>query len=245
MYLIAHRGFSAIAPENTLSAFRSAIGGGADGIECDVQLSCDRVPIIFHDPGLERTTNGRGEIKKQTLKQLKALDAGEWFGSEFAGEKIPTFQEVLDLIKETDIGLYAEVKQAHDWTNTDLDNLIETIINNNCQERITIASFNSNFIGRVRDRAAWSKSDRAEQIKLGYNVAEASEYPEILRQAGSKNKASILSEYGLLLKNPALIESTINQGIDLVAWTVDSQEDLQKLQGLGVERIITNSLLKR
>ena len=112
MDIIAHRGYSAIAPENTLAAFQAAVEYQAQGVELDVQLSADRVPIVVHDSTLNRTTNGEGSVHTKTLNQLQSLDAGSWFSSEFIGEKIPTFQTVLDLLKNTKITIYAEVKET-------------------------------------------------------------------------------------------------------------------------------------
>src|SRR3954447_15867557 len=92
-----HRGASGHAPENTLVAFRRAKELGATWIEFDVQLSADGIPIILHDDTLERTTNLGQQLRptELTLAQLKDLDAGSWFSPEFAGEKIPTLEEVL------------------------------------------------------------------------------------------------------------------------------------------------------
>ncbi|WP_051330968.1 glycerophosphodiester phosphodiesterase family protein [Aneurinibacillus terranovensis] len=93
---IAHRGWSGRAPENTLAAIKKAIYHPAiDGIEIDVQMSLDGVPVVIHDYTLERTTTGTGYVGSYTLTELKKLDAGTWFSSSFAGETIPTLEEVL------------------------------------------------------------------------------------------------------------------------------------------------------
>ncbi len=94
--VIAHRGASGDAPENTLAAFREAIRQKADAIELDVQQTRDNKLIILHDPWLQRTTSGRGLVSSKNLKQIKALDAGSWHSPRFAGERVPTLEEVLD-----------------------------------------------------------------------------------------------------------------------------------------------------
>jgi glycerophosphoryl diester phosphodiesterase len=94
--ILAHRGASRIAPENTLVAFCLALEQGADGLELDVQLSRDGVPVVFHDSELSRTTDGRGRISEKTLAELRTLDAGKWFDPRFAGERIPTLEEVFE-----------------------------------------------------------------------------------------------------------------------------------------------------
>ncbi len=97
--IIAHRGFTFVAPENTLPAFRAALDAGY-GFECDVYASKDGVPVIIHDPTVDRTTDGSGRIEQMTLDQIKRLDAGSWFDERFAGQRIPTLDEVLRLVAE-------------------------------------------------------------------------------------------------------------------------------------------------
>lgn len=94
--IIAHRGASSAAPENTLAAFRRAADEGAAWIECDVKLTADGRPIIFHDDTLDRTTDGGGVVDDYTLDVIGALDAGGWFSPEFRGEPVPTLEEMLD-----------------------------------------------------------------------------------------------------------------------------------------------------
>lgn len=94
--MIAHRGLSAHAPENTLVAFRMALERGADGIELDLQPSADGVPMVIHDATLERTTDGRGAVRERTAREIQQYDAGGWFHPDFAGERVPTLYEVFE-----------------------------------------------------------------------------------------------------------------------------------------------------
>ena len=115
MWIIGHRGASGVAPENTLASFRRAVEMGAQYIETDLQLSRDARLVALHDDTLQRTTNGRGPVSAKTLEELRQLDAGSWFragpgGERFAGERIPTVEEVLAFTREHDIGLYLEIK---------------------------------------------------------------------------------------------------------------------------------------
>ncbi|PSO65870.1 MAG: glycerophosphodiester phosphodiesterase [Cyanobacteria bacterium QS_7_48_42] len=233
--LIAHRGGSAIAPENTLAAFSAAIGQKAQAVEFDLQLSADRIPVIIHDATVNRTTDGKGQVKNQTLQELKALDAGAWFGTQFAREQIPTWEEALAILRETPLQIYPEVKQAEYWSTADIDYLVQTLLTQGWQNRCVVASFNAQFLQQVRDRSF--------EITLGYNVANVSEYTEKMRQAFKSDNSLMLSAYQLLLNHPQLVENARSQGIDVVAWTVDKQENLRQLVELGVVRIVTNSLL--
>lgn len=96
--ICAHRGARDTHPENTLAAFRKAIQLGAHMIECDVQLSKDNEMVIMHDATVDRTTNGTGRVSDLTLEELKSLDAGSWHHPQFAGERIPTLHEVLEIM---------------------------------------------------------------------------------------------------------------------------------------------------
>ncbi len=97
--VIAHRGSKGTHPENTLSAFQEAIDVKADGIELDVQLTCDGKLVVIHDEKLNRTTNAKGWVKDLTLAEIKELDAGSWFAEEYKDTRIPTLEEVLNLLK--------------------------------------------------------------------------------------------------------------------------------------------------
>ncbi|MEC4990057.1 MAG: glycerophosphodiester phosphodiesterase family protein [Oscillatoria sp. PMC 1068.18] len=242
LVLIAHRGFSAIAPENTLAAFSAAIAapifrytGGIGALEFDLQLSADGIPVIIHDPTLDRTTNGRGLVQAKSLAQLKQFSAGSWFGSQFTEEKIPTFQEALDLLKPTTLQVYAEVKQADLWNSTHIDDFVRTILSQNWQKRCFVASFNDSFLQKV--------ALRSPEIVLGFYPTTLDDYSQKLQQATNRGNAVLLCEYHLLLEHPTLIEATYQEGVDLVAWTVDNPADLQQLVALGVNQIVTNSLL--
>lgn len=108
--IIGHRGAKAHAPENTLASVRLARAHGARWVEVDVKLSRDGAPVLMHDERLERTTDGRGEVRDMDLADLRRLDAGRWFSTEYAGERIPTLEEFLDLAAGLGLGVNLEVK---------------------------------------------------------------------------------------------------------------------------------------
>lgn len=110
--LIAHRGLSAIAPENTLSAVRAAHDAGIDWVELDVQLLTDGTPVIWHDVTVNRCSNGRGRLATLTLAEARRLDVGAWRDRAFAGERMATLDEMLALIDDLGIGLNLELKLA-------------------------------------------------------------------------------------------------------------------------------------
>ena len=99
-FVIAHRGYSGRAPENTLPAFEAAIEAGAPALELDVRLTKDRVPIVFHDATLDRTTNGSGRIDAHDWEEVSKLDAGAWFGPAFAGARVPLLETALAMLAD-------------------------------------------------------------------------------------------------------------------------------------------------
>ena len=109
---VAHRGLSGLYPENTMIAFRKAIEADCDGIEMDVHLTRDGVPVVIHDEEVDRTTNGSGYVKDFTYEQLCNLDAGIKFSDEFKGEKIPTLKEFFDFMKDNDKLINIELKNS-------------------------------------------------------------------------------------------------------------------------------------
>ena len=233
--IIAHRGYSSIAPENTLAAFLAAIEHQADSIELDVQLSADGVPMVIHDSTLTRTTGIRGKVRKKTLDQIKHREAGSWFDRRFKGEPIPTLEEALKALQNIKKFLYIEVKTHSYWTDKKIDELIDMLIENQFENRCVIASFNAPFIDRVRDRS--------DNFSFAYLVANRTAFRRQLAKAAQAGNTVMMSKYKLFIKNPALVKLSREQGVDLVAWTVDKPKDLERLVELGVVRIATNCLL--
>ena len=108
--IIAHRGASKFAPENTLAAFKLAEKMGADGIELDIHLTKDQIPVIIHDEDIKRTTNGRGFVQKYTYKELQQFDAGSWFSERFSDERILSLEEFFAWILPKDLFVNIEMK---------------------------------------------------------------------------------------------------------------------------------------
>ncbi|SNZ10507.1 glycerophosphoryl diester phosphodiesterase [Terribacillus aidingensis] len=147
--IFAHRGASNYAPENTMAAFQMAERMQADGIETDVQLTKDQVPVLIHDESINRTTNKRGLVRNLTYEQLQQLDAGSWFHRDYAGESIISLDYFLSWIKQTSLLLNVELK-----TNKFPYPGIEEIVLQRLQEhhmtdRTTISSFNPDSIRRT------------------------------------------------------------------------------------------------
>jgi glycerophosphoryl diester phosphodiesterase len=110
--IIGHRGGGALAPENTLAGFRKAAAMGFGGVEFDVMLSFDKVPLLIHDETLDRTTNGRGDVSAKTYAEIAALDAGAWFAPQYRGERVPRFEDAARLCSELGLWANVEIKPA-------------------------------------------------------------------------------------------------------------------------------------
>lgn len=110
--ILAHRGGGTLAPENTLAAMRCGLAHGFRAVEFDVMLSSDRIPVVVHDPEFGRTVRGTGKVCETTAAALATMDAGSWFGEAFAGEPVPSYEQVVNFCRENDIWMNVEIKPA-------------------------------------------------------------------------------------------------------------------------------------
>ncbi|HEY9301378.1 MAG TPA: glycerophosphodiester phosphodiesterase, partial [Phormidium sp.] len=149
--------------------------------------------------------------------------------------RIPTLKEVLTAVKSIKSFIYLDVKKHCEWSDAKIDEFVKLLVNEGWENRCIVSSFNEVFVDKVRSLC--------NNVKLGYIVADAQLYQSQLEKAASAGNTVMISAYDVLLGNPSLIEASQERGIDIVAWTVDSREDLKKLTELGVTRIITNSLV--
>lgn len=227
--IFGHRGASAYAPENTLSAFELAAQQGAHGAELDVQLSRDGHLVVIHNLTLDETTNGTGNVAETTLADLKALDAGSWFDESFAGAQIPTLDEVFEAIGDR-LFINIEVKHFDAETNGIEQKVIDCITNHQLQTRVIISSFNPMVLKRTRRIN--------ETIPTGYLYS-----PQIM---DGKTQALMLPhEHEARHPYHEMIDEAIMahaRELDFVinAWTVNDAARARQLRLLGVNGIITD-----
>lgn len=232
---IAHRGYSAIAPENTLAAIAAAVEARAAAVEFDVQFAADGVPVLMHDPTLDRTTNSLGRVEAFSLAQLQMLDAGAWFGDEFTGERIPSVLQVLEQLAPTSLEIYPEVKVGASFSQANVDRCVELLLSRGWASRCVLASFSDRFLAAVRAQTP--------QLALGFGIARREDYLPQLERAAADGNAQLLCAYDLLLASPDLLLQARERAVEVVAWTVDRETDLRSLLAIGVRCIITNTLL--
>jgi glycerophosphoryl diester phosphodiesterase len=230
--IIAHRGYSARAPENTLSALEAAVKAGADAVEFDVSTAACGTPVLFHDPMLSRTTNGVGPLRRRTLEQLKALDAGKWFSPDFAGERIPTFDEALRALQGRIGRIYAEVKGFRELE--DADRMVRLARAAGMLGEVVFISLNWTLLDRMRSQEAG--------LAIGYVVDEEAELVEAVRRASGDAAAMVHVRADLVAATPAVLARLRAQGTEVAVWTVDDPAEAARFLGLGVGHVTTNQV---
>lgn len=271
--LVAHRGASAYAPEHTIPAYRLALEQGADFVEQDLQISKDGVLVCLHDVTLERTTNvedlfparsvagptGRPtwNVSDFTLQELKSLDAGSWFDKKFTGERIPTFQEAIDLVRGK-AGLYPETKEPAVYGRRGFDMeqlLLDQLRANKLDARdanpktpVIIQSFSAESLRKIRKAGS--------SLVLTFLVSDLDrDAGRWLTDAGLKNIRQFADGLGpakaLLLADPTLASRAHGAGLTLTPYTFRSaglpagktvrEEMSDFLYRIGVDAVFTDN----
>jgi len=224
--VIAHRGASGNAPENTLAAFRKAVALGATFIETDLQLSRDAHFVAIHDETVNRTTNGQGPVHGMTLTELRRLDAGSWFGSEFAGERIPTLEEILEFSKKNDVVFYLEIKPGGSWGGEHA--LIGSLRESGEIPRVVVISFDAAIVLNLR------KIEPTLMTGLLYD----GQIENPLDKAVAIGARQLLVRGDLV--TPALLAEARKKDLQVVCWTVNHPAHMRMLAAAGVDGIMSD-----
>jgi glycerophosphoryl diester phosphodiesterase len=228
--IFAHRGASGDAPENTIASFQLAVALGASAVELDAKLTLDGEIIVFHDLTIDRTTNGKGELRKKTFAELRELDAGSFYGSQYAHERIPTLAEVFETIGST---TYINVELTNYASPSDHlpDRVAELVRKFNLQERVMFSSFFPFNLTRVKKLLP--------ECPIGILTWEG--------MAGAISRGL----FGELI-SPHIIHPNLGDvnesfmahqnrlGRRVHVWTVNSPDEMQRLFNLGVSGIFTD-----
>jgi glycerophosphoryl diester phosphodiesterase len=228
--IIAHRGYSARAPENTLAALTRAIEAGADAIEWDVQLTACGTPVVIHDETLERTSEGRGPVRAHTLEQLRALDFGRWFGPEFTGERIPTLAEALELTRGRVGRVYTEIKAGAE--PDEVDRILQLVREADRIDDNVFISFDWGTLARI--------AEREERARIGYILDRPQRFDEALERASSDERSILDLDHRIVLTEPALARRSVERGVPVAVWTVNDAVHAEILRHAGVTRFTTN-----
>lgn len=229
--VVAHRGFSSRAPENTLSAIREAIAAGSTGCEFDVYGCADGHVVLMHDKKVDRTTNGVGEVTKLSLKQLQKLDAGSWKDARYGGESVPTLVEALKLLKDTDCQPVIEIKMEGISKQ-----VVDDVRKLNMVDQVAVIAFSENVVREIRElepqmTCAWLCSKQL----TGDSTSQA----DWLAEQASQCNATVLDlNYNML--TPELVAELKKRNLGVWTWTVNEAVVMQALQQWGVDSITTD-----
>jgi len=226
--VIAHRGASKLAPENTMASFRKALELGAGGIELDVHLSRDGHLVVIHDEQLGRTSNGNGFVKDKTLDELKSLDFGSWFSPEFSDERIPTLHEVLDLLDRWDGLLNIEIKNGPVFYPGIEKAVADAISDYKRANRTIVSSFNHYSLVEIR-------RINPHIVTAPLYMAGIYEPWEYARRLGATAIHPLF--YNIV---PEVVEGCRKNNIRINPFTVDQPEHIRAMVSAGVDGIITN-----
>ena len=231
--LFGHRGCPKTAPENTLASFQKILDNNIPGVELDVQLCKTGEIIVLHDQNLKRTTGFDALASETDLQEIKKLDAGSWFNESFSGEKIPTLDEVFELLG-TNVYYDIEIKHKR-RTHGELEiKLTEKINQWNFQNRVIISSFNPIAILGIRE------SDPKLNTAIIYTKWK--ELPWYLRKGGGKYicKPNILKPTRHQITPFTMFLNKKIEGYTVVTWTEDDPNKAEKYIKMGVDGIVSN-----
>jgi glycerophosphoryl diester phosphodiesterase len=225
-WIIAHRGASGHAPENTLAAFERAVQLGAGFIETDLHLTRDARFIAIHDRTLERTTNGRGAVRDFTLAELRELDAGLWYDRQFSGQQIPTLEEILAFSRKHDVVFYFEIKYEAAWGMH--HGLVAALQGAENAARSIVLSFDPQTLLALRRLDA--------SVMMGLLVEEAK--PDLVQAALNAGARQLCPRFDLVTRD--LIEQAHRSDLHVVTWTVNDAEKMRAALDAGVDGIMTD-----
>jgi glycerophosphoryl diester phosphodiesterase len=222
--VIAHRGASSYAPENTLAAFDLALEMRVRHIELDVALTSDNHVVVIHDDKVDRTTNGSGLVTGHTLATLRELDAGSWFGAQFKGERIPTFDEVLARY-EGRVHIHTEIKGKSESLSQRTADLIRK---HGMERQVTVTSFQRVQLEKMRACAP--------ELPMGWLVRELTD--SIVAQAHAISVTQLCPRADMV--TPEVVHRLHAEGFVVRAWAVGTEEIMQRAVEAGVDGMTVN-----
>jgi glycerophosphoryl diester phosphodiesterase len=239
-WMSAHRGGAALAPENTLASFRNGLKFHPDFLEMDVHLTKDGVPVVIHDGTIDRTTNGSGRVVNYTLVELQGFNAAAKFsGGDFGPQVIPSFAQVLDLVKDTGVRVEVEIKPTADVLryNGIEQKVLDELAARGMLDRARIMAFEFDTLLRAKEIQPNVQTIALLSLAFlgnttAYQPVPALDYIATIGVDGiGVNKD---------LVKPELVDEAHRRGMRVGLWTVDSEEEIKKFIGMGVDSITTN-----
>lgn len=227
-FIASHRGGGATAPENTLPAVSAALAAGFDYVEVDVALTADRQPVLMHDATVDRTTDGHGRLSSLTLAQVRGLDAGSWFRTEYTGTAVPTFGEFLDVLAGT--GQRAIVEFKGEWDAAAVQAAVAEVTIRNLERRVAVSSFDA----RTLAMAGSASSVLPRLFILKHLPAD------VVRAATEAGVRGLVVDRRAILERPEVVDELHAAGIRVVVYTLNSDTQWDEVTALGVDGIVTD-----
>jgi glycerophosphoryl diester phosphodiesterase len=242
--IIGHRGASALAPENTLVAFERAMLDGADGIEFDVRLARDRVPVVIHDATLRRTGRSVGDVANLTSKELSEIDVGTWFNlrhparaqPSYAQATIPALYEVFEMFSADSAVLYVEMKCERVESHALALEVAELVRACSLRERVVVESFDHDSIIEIK------RVDSSIRTAALFEPELARPFPSIRRMI-ERAVSCGADEIALhrTLASRRIAEEAARAGMRTIVWTVDNPAWVRRAKRYGMHAVITNN----
>lgn len=246
--ILGHRGASAVAPENTLAAFSRAILDGAEGIEFDLRLSRDGTPMVIHDASLRRTALIEGLVCDLSCEELQKIDVGSWFTrasfegpgtstkTPYAGEKLPTLEQALQLFNTNGALLYLEMKPDEGNGSELAAAVVQRIHEANIASRVVVESFNLPAIAEIKRIDSGIRTAALFEPKLSRPISiRRLKMVDLARHVGADEIALHYT-----LAGPGVVEKAIEYGLETVVWTVDDPQWIGRARSWGIKALISN-----
>jgi glycerophosphoryl diester phosphodiesterase len=240
--IIGHRGASAVAPENTLVAFSRALEDGADGIEFDVRLSRDRVPVVIHDASLKRTGNLDRLVEELDAAELQQCDVSSWFGPVQAEKNhagtVPTLAQVFELLQQTNALLCLEMKSEAADATALVKAVVSEIHKAQIAERVVVSSFDLNAVALVKQIEPTISTAALFEPKLSRPISTIRRLKMI--DLAVEHRANEIALHHSLC-SARIVQKAAEFGLPVVVWTVDDVKWINRGRRWGLKALITNN----
>ena len=226
--VVAHRGWSTVAPENTLAAVASAIEAGVDMVEVDAHSTLDDVPYVLHDQTLDRTTDRSGDLATRTAAQVDGADAGSWFSPAYTGQAMPLLAQVLDLVDGSGTTLLLEVKGPEDLV--EVKGMVDLVEARDMTDQVVLQSFSTDVLRHARAVS--------EDLVLGLLTGGFGSDP--VAQAEALDVAYLNPSWSSIASDPSPVADLQAAGVAVVPYTVNSSADWDRMARAGIDGVITD-----
>lgn len=231
---INHRGYSTVAPENTLPAYKLSKEKGFFYVETDVSFTSDNVAMLLHDNTINRTSNGSGTLSNMTYSEVRQYDFGSWKSPKYAGTVIPTLKEFIVLCRDISLYPYIELKDNGGYTQAQVQSIVDTVHDNGMAGNVTYISFSSTFLGYVKDYDS--------SARLGYLSSSAPPSDLSVCQGLKTTNNEVFYDVKYSALSNEKCNTFSDAGIPIEVWTVNSESDITNLNSY-VSGVTSDSLI--